>query len=112
MLNKQITNQTNSINSIIPTSGSFPDSKFSQFTEQEQSDGLSFKSFFELLQRRAIIIVAVISAGMTGVTYSTLNQEPIYQGNFQILVEPVNNDDQVGKINLEVQSPFSKAGLD
>ncbi|MDB9451325.1 GumC family protein [Dolichospermum circinale] len=112
MLNKQITNQTNSINSIIPTSGSFPDSTFSQFTEQEQSDGLSFKSFFELLQRRAIIIVAVISAGMTGVTYSTLNQEPIYQGNFQILVEPVNNDDQVGKINLEVDSPFSKPGLD
>ena len=112
MLNKQITNQTNSINSIIPTSGSFPDSTFSQFTEQEQSDGLSFKSFFELLQRRAIIIVAIISAGMTGVTYSTLKQEPIYQGNFQILVEPVNNDDQVGKINLEVQSPFSKAGLD
>jgi|688.fasta_scaffold10785_11 capsular exopolysaccharide synthesis family protein len=112
MLNKQITNQTNSINSIIPTSGSFPDSTFSQFTEQEQSDGLSFKSFFELLQRRAIIIVAIISAGMTGVTYSTLNQEPIYQGNFQILVEPVNNDDQVGKINLEVDSPFSKPGLD
>ncbi|MTJ22624.1 polysaccharide biosynthesis tyrosine autokinase [Dolichospermum sp. UHCC 0352] len=112
MLNKQITNQTNSINSIIPTSGSFPDSTFSQFAEQEQSDGLSFKSFFELLQRRAIIIVAVISAGMTGVTYSTLNQEPIYQGNFQILVEPVNNDDQVGKINLEVESTFSKPGLD
>jgi capsular exopolysaccharide synthesis family protein len=112
MLNKQITNQTNSINSIIPTSGSFPDSTFSQFTEQEQSDGLSFKSFFELLQRRAIIIVAIISAGMTGVTYSTLKQEPIYQGNFQILVEPVNNDDQVGKINLGAESPFSKPGLD
>ena len=112
MLNKQITNQTNSINSIIPTSGSFPDSTFSQFTEQEQSDGLSIKSFFELLQRRAIIIVVIISAGMTGVTYSTLNQQPIYQGNFQILVEPVNNDDQVGKINLEVDSPFSKPGLD
>ncbi|MDD1417412.1 capsular biosynthesis protein, partial [Dolichospermum sp. ST_con] len=28
------------------------------------------------------------------------------------LVEPVNNDDQVGKINLEGDSPFSKPGLD
>lgn len=112
MLNKQITNQTNSINRIIPTFGSFPDSKFSQFTEQEQSDGPIFRSFVELLQRRAIVIVVVIFAGMTGVTYSTLKQEPIYQGNFQILVEPVNNDDQVEKINLDVNSPFVKPGLD
>jgi capsular exopolysaccharide synthesis family protein len=111
MLNKQITNQTNSINSIIPTSGSFPDSKFSQFTEQEQSDGLGFKSFFELLQRRAIVIVAVISAGMTGVTYLTMTQKSIYGGNFQILVEPVNNDDQAEKIKL-TDSYFSKPGLD
>jgi capsular exopolysaccharide synthesis family protein len=111
MLNKQITNQTNSINSIIPTSGSFPDSTSSQFTEQEQSDGLSFKSFFELLQRRAIVIAAVIFAGMTGVTYLTMTQKNIYGGNFRILVEPVNNDDQAEKINL-TESPFSKPGLD
>ena len=111
MLNKQITNQTNSINSIIPTSGSFPDSTFSQFTEQEQSDGLSFKSFFELLQRRAIVIVAVIFAGMTGVTYLTMTQKNIYAGNFRILVEPVNNDDQAEKIKL-TDSSFSKPGLD
>ena len=111
MLNKQITNQTNSINSIIPTSGSFPDSTFSQFTEQEQSDGLSFKSFLEVLQRRAVVIVAVIFAGMTGVTYLTMTQKNIYAGNFRILVEPVNNDDQAEKIKL-VDSPFSKPGLD
>jgi uncharacterized protein involved in exopolysaccharide biosynthesis len=111
MLNKQITNQTNSINSIIPTSGSFPDSTSSQFTEQEQSDGLSFKSFFELLQRRAIVIVAVIFAGMTGVTYLTMTQKNIYAGNFRILVEPVNNDDQAEKIKL-TDSSFSKPGLD
>ena len=111
MLNKQITNQTNSINSIIPTSGSFPDSTSSQFTEQEQSDGLSFKSFFELLQRRAIVIVAVIFAGMTGVTYLTMTQKNIYAGNFRILVEPVNNDDQAEKIKL-TDSYFSKPGLD
>jgi uncharacterized protein involved in exopolysaccharide biosynthesis len=106
MLNKQITNQTNSINSIIPTSGSFPDSTFSQFTEQEQSDGLSFKSFFELLQRRAVVIGAVIFAGMTGVTYLTMTQKSIYGGNFRILVEPVNNDDQAEKIKL-TDSSFS-----
>jgi capsular exopolysaccharide synthesis family protein len=111
MLNKQITNQTNSINSIIPTSGSFPDSTFSQFTEQEQSDGLSFKSFFELLQRRAVVIGAVIFAGMTGVTYLTMTQKSIYGGNFRILVEPVSNDDQAEKVRL-TDSSFSKPGLD
>ncbi|QJB44248.1 GumC family protein [Dolichospermum flos-aquae] len=111
MLNKQITNRTNSINSIIPTSGSFPDSTFSQFTEQEQSDGLSFKSFLEVLQRRAVVIVAVIFAGMTGVTYLTMTQKSIYGGNFRILVEPVSNDDQAEKVRL-TDSSFTTPGLD
>ena len=110
MLNKQITNRTNSINSIIPTSGSFPDSTFSQFTEQEQSDGLSFKSFLEVLQRRAVVIVAVIFAGMTGVTYLTMTQKSIYGGNFRILVEPVSNDDQAEKVRL-TDSSFTTPGL-
>ena len=109
MLNKQITNHTNSISDIIPASRSFPVSTFSEFAEE--SNDLSLKNFFGLLQRRAFVIVAVVSVGMAGVTYSTLTQESIYQGNFQILVEPVNNDDQLGKINL-VDSPFSKTGLD
>ena len=111
MLNKQITNRTNSINSIIPTSGSFPDSTFSQFTEQEQSDGISFKSFLEVLQRRAVVIVAVIFAGMTGVTYLTMTQKSIYGGNFRILVEPVSNDDQAEKVRL-TDSSFTTPGLD
>ena len=109
MLNKQITNHTNSISDIIPASRSFPVSTFSEFAEE--SNDLSLKNFLGLLQRRAFVIVAVVSVGMAGVTYSTLTQESIYQGNFQILVEPVNNDDQLGKINL-VDSPFSKTGLD
>jgi len=108
MLNKQITNHTNSISDIIPASRSFPVSTFSEFAEE--SNDLSLKNFLGLLQRRAVIIVAVVSVGMAGVTYSTLTQESIYQGNFQILVEPVN-DDQLGKVNL-VDSPFSKPGLD
>jgi succinoglycan biosynthesis transport protein ExoP len=109
MLNKQITNHTSSISEIIPASRSFPVSTFSEFAEE--SNDLSLKNFLGLLQRRAFVIVAVVSVGMAGVTYSTLTQKSIYQGNSQILVEPVNNDGQLGRVNL-VDSPFSKTGLD
>ena len=109
MLDKQITNQTNSYSDIIPASHSFPDSAFTQLAEE--SNGANFNNFFHFLKRRAIVIIGVVSVGMTGVTYSTLNQESIYQGNFQILVEAVNNDDKIGKLNLG-ESNFAPNGLD
>ena len=109
MLDKQITNHTNSYSNIIPASNSFPNSAFTQLAEE--SNGANFNNFFHFLKRRAIVIIGVVSVGMTGVTYSTLTQESIYQGNFQILVEAVNNDDKVGKLNL-VESNFAPDGLD
>jgi polysaccharide biosynthesis transport protein len=109
MTEKQITNHTNFHSNIIPHPELFPHSTFSQNTE-ESNDG-NFRNFFGLLQRRAIIIIGVVSVGMAGVGYSTLTQESIYQGNFQILVEPVNSDDQIAKINL-VDANLSKNGLD
>jgi uncharacterized protein involved in exopolysaccharide biosynthesis len=77
----------------------------------EEASDFNFRSFIGFLQRRAFVIVAVVSVGMAGVTYSTLTQESRYQGNFQILVEPVSDNDPLGEIKL-VDSPFSKTGLD
>jgi polysaccharide biosynthesis transport protein len=105
----QLTNDKNAQNNTTPVSTLFANPTFSQFSE-EASD-FNLKSFLGLLQRRAFVIVAVVSIGMAGVTYSTLTQESIYQGNFQILVEPVSENDPLGEIKL-VDSPFSKTGLD
>jgi polysaccharide biosynthesis transport protein len=109
MLDKQITNNTNPYGKITPVSRSFPYSAFPPL--EEGSNGGNFQDFFHFLRRRAIIIIGVVFTGMTVVTYTTLNQESIYQGNFQILVEAVNNDDKIGKLNL-ADSNITPNGLD
>jgi polysaccharide biosynthesis transport protein len=110
MLDKQITNQTTSHGSIISASRSFPHSTFSQNTEENNDWNL--RQFLGLLQRRAIIITGVVTVAMAGITYSTLNQESVYQGNFQILVEPVNDDNDIGKLNLGESNLVRSSGLD
>ncbi|MTJ11429.1 polysaccharide biosynthesis tyrosine autokinase [Anabaena sp. UHCC 0187] len=110
MLDKQIANHTNPNSNIIPSSRFFPHSTLSEFPE-EGSDW-NLRQFLSLLQRRAIIITGVVTVAMAGVTYSTLKQENIYQGNFQILVEPVNNDNDLGKINIGDTNISRANGLD
>ena len=105
MMEKQITNHGNSLDKSIPASRSFPNPTF--YPISEEGNDWNFKQFLDILQRRAIIIIGVVSVGMAGVTYSTLNQKSIYEGNFQILVEPVNNDNDLGKLVLDSGSMTS-----
>jgi capsular exopolysaccharide synthesis family protein len=106
MLDRQITNQTLS-QDIIPGSRLFPHSTLSNITEE--SNDWNLRQLLGLLKRRAVIIVGIVTVGMVGITYSTLNQEPVYQGKFQILVEPVNDDSDLGKLNL-IDSNISRGG--
>lgn len=110
MPEQQITNNINSPHNITPTSTLFPNSTFSQFSE-EASD-FNFRSFIGFLQRRAFVIFGVTTLAMTGVIYSTFKQVPIYEGSFQILVESVNSDSELGKINLGSDNPLRSTGLD
>ncbi|MBE9231814.1 polysaccharide biosynthesis tyrosine autokinase, partial [Cuspidothrix issatschenkoi LEGE 03284] len=98
MLDRQITNQTLS-QDIIPGSRLFPHSTLSNITEE--SNDWNLRQILGLLKRRAVIIAGIVTVGMTGITYSTLNQQSVYQGNFQILVEPVNDDSDVGKLLID-----------
>ncbi len=98
MLEKQITNDANSLDNIISTTKSFPNSTF--YPISEESNDWNLKQFLDILQRRAIIIIGIVSVGMAGATYSTLNEKSIYQSKFQILVEPVNNDSDLGKLDV------------
>ncbi|MBD2570565.1 GumC family protein [Anabaena lutea] len=64
-----------------------------------------------ILRRRALVITVVVASVMGAVAYSTLNQEKIYQGNFQLLVEPVTGDNTLQTLNLP-DSTVPKSGLD
>ncbi|MEM9486984.1 MAG: polysaccharide biosynthesis tyrosine autokinase, partial [Cyanobacteria bacterium P01_F01_bin.116] len=60
-------------------------------------------------------VIAGIAAGLMGVTVvSTLLQEPIYEGTFQVLVEPVNADNQIQDFGelLDESLATKSSGLD
>ncbi|MFO5438609.1 MAG: GumC family protein [Dolichospermum sp.] len=106
----QVTNDKNSQGNTTPPGILFSNPTFSQFSE-ETSD-FNLKSFLGLLQRRAIIIIGVASVAMGGVIYTTFKQVPIYEGGFQILVEPVNSDSELGKIDVGLADVLRSSGLD
>lgn len=68
------------------------DTVFSAFEEND------LRQTFAILKRRSLVIVGIFVAVNGAVAYSTLKQEPIYQGNFQILVESLNKDNSLEKI--------------
>lgn len=109
MLDRQITNQTLS-QDIIPGSRLFPHSALSNLTEE--SNDWNLRQLLGLLKRRAVIMAGIVTVGMTGITYLTLNQESIYEGNFQILVEPVKDDSNLAKLNLIDPNISGGSGLD
>ena len=106
----QRANDKNSRSNNTPVSTLFSNPTFSQFSE-EASD-FNLKSFVGLLQRRAIIIIGVASVAMGGVIYTTFKQVPIYESGFQILVEPVNSDSELGKIDVGLANALKPSGLD
>ncbi len=106
----QLTNDKNAQNNTTPVSTLFPNPTFSQFSEE--ANDFNLKSFLGLLQRRAIIIMGVASVAMGGVIYTTFQQVPIYEGNFKILVEPVNSDSELGKIDVGLANTLRQSGLD
>lgn len=76
-----------------------------------EEDGKSLKDYLNILQRHALLITGVVILGMTGVTHSVTNQKPVYQGNFQLLVEPIDNDN-IGKLTLTDSNFANRSGLD
>ncbi|TAE60388.1 MAG: polysaccharide biosynthesis tyrosine autokinase [Nostocales cyanobacterium] len=73
------------------------------YLEVEEDEG-SLKELFGVIKRRALVIIGVVIVGMAYVTYSTMNSKKIYQGSFQLLVEPVNSDSKLGQIPLPDES--------
>lgn len=92
-------------NNSVPA---FPQNQLVPWAE-EQGDNRSFQEFLSILQRRALVMTGVTIAVMTIVVINlVLNRKPPeYEGTFQLLVEPVNNDTKVVDVVKDLNSQES-----
>ncbi|MEO1395875.1 MAG: polysaccharide biosynthesis tyrosine autokinase [Cyanobacteria bacterium J06634_5] len=83
-----------------------------QLQAQQEEDG-DLRNLLSVVRRRAWSIAGVAAVVMTLVTAQTLRQEEIYQGQFRLLVEPVNADDDFSDLTQILgEQNLSKSGLD
>ncbi|MGD1951914.1 MAG: GumC family protein [Leptolyngbyaceae cyanobacterium] len=77
-------------------------------------DDLDLKQLITVLRRRVWLIAAIAAGVMGTVIINTLRQEPVYEGNLQLLVEPVNADNQIQDFSelLGDNAPGPSSGLD
>lgn len=88
----------------------FP-SQLPSWIEKENNDW-DLQQFLGLLKRRAFVIAGLSGIVMSGVSYSALQQKPVYESHFQLLVEPVNNDNNLGKLTPDTSASFNQPTLD
>lgn len=79
---------------------------------EAQGDDWSLKEFLGVVRRRVLVIVGVsITMMATVVVTLILNpKEPEYEGNFQLLVEPVNDDTTM--VDIVKDPNLTKSSLD
>ena len=77
-------------------------------------DELDLKQLLAVLRRRLWLIAAISTGVMGTVIFNTLRQEPVYEGAFQVLVEPVTADNQLLDFSelLGDSAPKPSSGLD
>ncbi|MFN6561199.1 MAG: GumC family protein [Nostoc sp. ChiSLP01] len=79
---------------------------------QEEANDSSFAQILSVIRRRALVIAGVSITVMTVVFVNLmLNRElPVYEGNFRLLVEPVNDDSKA--VDIVKDPNANKSGLD
>ncbi|WP_041233318.1 GumC family protein [Cylindrospermum stagnale] len=79
---------------------------------EEQGDDSSLSEFLGVLRRRWLVITGVAMTAMTTVIigWSLSQKQPEYEGNFQLLVESVNNDTKA--VELVKDPNLDKSNLD
>ncbi|MBW4568750.1 MAG: polysaccharide biosynthesis tyrosine autokinase [Tolypothrix carrinoi HA7290-LM1] len=81
------------------------------FTESEgQENDWNFRDFLGILRRRSLIIAGVATVVMAIVVSQALSQKPEYEGNFRLLVEPVNDDTKM--LDVVKDANVAKSSLD
>lgn len=78
-----------------------------------QAEDLDLRNLLNIVRRRAWAIAGVAAVVMGLVTVKTLHQEPVYEGDFRVLVEPVNAEDDFSDLSsLLSEQDMRKTGLD
>ncbi len=72
-----------------------------QLTDNAQ-DELNLRQLLTVVRRRGLIIAGVAIAVASAISFWTLRQTPNYQGNFQLLVEPVTEEGNLDKLTQAV----------
>ncbi|MBW4673050.1 MAG: polysaccharide biosynthesis tyrosine autokinase [Desmonostoc geniculatum HA4340-LM1] len=81
------------------------------WSEEEGNDS-SFPQFLSVVRRRALLIAGIsITLGTVVFVSLILNRQlPVYEGNFRLLVEPVNDESKV--VDIVKDPNVNKSGLD
>ena len=81
--------------------------------QAEQSEDLDLRNLLNVIRRRAWAIAGVAAVVMGLTTVKTLHQEPVYEGDFRVLVEPVNAEDDFSDLSsLLGEQGVRQSGLD
>ncbi|MEM6453022.1 MAG: polysaccharide biosynthesis tyrosine autokinase [Cyanobacteria bacterium P01_D01_bin.105] len=81
-----------------------------QALQEEDSD---LRNLLSVVRRRAWVIVGVAAAVMSLMTVRTLRQTEIFKGDFRVLVEPVNADEDFSELTSVLgEQNLGRSGLD
>ena len=106
MTNFATANGTSANGSIVP--------QLPQMPWVKDDDELDLAQLLTVLRRRSLLITGVAAGVMGTVMFNTLRQEPVYEGSFEVLVEPVNADNNLSDLSglLADAAPSKQSGLD
>lgn len=82
----------------------------SAITQVPEEQGL--RDFFGVMRRRAFVVLGVSTTVVGGVMGLTLKQQPEYEGKFQVLVQPVKDDNNLPKVTSSTEGNGQKTEFD
>ncbi len=96
----------------IPPAGSSSMLAAWQLQAQQEEDS-DLRNLLSVIRRRVWVIVGVAAVVMAATTARTIKQPEVYAGKFQVLVEPVNADEDFSDLTSVLgEQSISKSGLD
>jgi polysaccharide biosynthesis transport protein len=111
-----IENSSNGISSsdangkLVFPSPSLPSQPFS--LSEGESDDWNLHDFLGVLKRRAFIITGITAVLMAVVVNVTLKQKPEFEGSFQLLVEPISDENTLSTLTPDKERNVTQTALD
>ena len=81
--------------------------------QAEQEEDLDLRNVLNVFRRRVWAMLGVTAVVMSATTFKALRQVPVYEGDFRVLVEPVNAADDFSDISVLLgEQAGRQSGLD